>query len=84
MLRNFACPFCSTNIERCVSSDCRVKRKRKQASAGLLIIGLQQRFLSSVEAFARTLRVHRRTVQRQWERSARKDRTIAAVESIPL
>jgi hypothetical protein len=31
-----------------------------------LITGLQQRLLSSVEAFARTLRVHRRTVKRQW------------------
>jgi superfamily II DNA or RNA helicase len=41
--------------------------KRNQAAAGLLIVGLQQRLLSSVEAFARTLRVHRRTVQRQWE-----------------
>ncbi len=41
--------------------------KRKQAAAGLLISGLQQRLLSSVEAFARTLRVHRRTVERQWE-----------------
>ena len=44
--------------------------KRKQAAAGLLIIGLQQRLLSSIEAFARTLRVHRRTVQRQWEAGA--------------
>ena len=42
--------------------------KRKQASAGLLIVGLQQRLLSSVEAFARTLKVHRKTVQRQWEK----------------
>ena len=41
--------------------------KRKQATSALLISGLQQRLLSSVEAFARTLRVHRRTVQRQWE-----------------
>jgi len=41
--------------------------KSRQASAALLISGLQQRLLSSVEAFARTLRVHRRTVQRQWE-----------------
>lgn len=41
--------------------------KRKQAAAGLLITGLQQRLLSSVEAFARTLRVHRKTVTRQWE-----------------
>lgn len=43
--------------------------KRKQASAGLLIVGLQQRLLSSIEAFARTLRVHRRTVQRHWEQT---------------
>ena len=42
--------------------------KRKRAAAGLLIVGLQQRLLSSVEAFARTLKVHRRTVQRQWEK----------------
>jgi hypothetical protein len=40
--------------------------KRTQAAASLLIIGLQQRLFSSVEAFARTLRVHRQTVQRQW------------------
>ncbi len=43
--------------------------KRKQAASGLLIINLQQRLLSSVEAFASTLRVHRRTVKRQWEQS---------------
>ncbi|MFN3194041.1 MAG: DISARM system SNF2-like helicase DrmD [Aureliella sp.] len=43
--------------------------KRKQAAAGLLITGLQQRLLSSIEAFARTLKVHRKTVQRQWEKS---------------
>ncbi len=36
--------------------------KRTQASAGLLITGLQQRLLSSIEAFAKTLRVHRKTV----------------------
>lgn len=41
--------------------------KKKQASAALLVTGLQQRLLSSIEAFARTLRVHRKTVVRQWE-----------------
>ncbi|MGH7552349.1 MAG: DISARM system SNF2-like helicase DrmD, partial [Longimicrobiales bacterium] len=41
--------------------------KKSRAAAALLICGLQQRLLSSVEAFARTLRVHRRTVQRQWD-----------------
>jgi len=43
------------------------ENKRIQSASGLLIIGLQQRLLSSTEAFARTLRVHRRTVERQWE-----------------
>ena len=40
--------------------------KRKQAEAILLISHLQQRLLSSVEAFARTLAVHRRTMERLW------------------
>ncbi|MGO9122886.1 MAG: DISARM system SNF2-like helicase DrmD [Desulfomonilaceae bacterium] len=44
--------------------------KKKQAASGLLIIGLQQRLLSSIDAFARTLRVHRNTVKKQWESSA--------------
>jgi SNF2 family DNA or RNA helicase len=43
--------------------------RRSQAAAGLLITGLQQRLLSSIEAFARTLRVHRKTVQRLWQES---------------
>ncbi|MBL8793571.1 MAG: DEAD/DEAH box helicase [Planctomycetia bacterium] len=47
--------------------------KRKQAVAALLVSGLQQRLLSSIEAFARTLRVHRRTVERQ-----RKEQTASA------
>jgi len=44
--------------------------KRKQATSGLLIINLQQRLLSSIEAFASTLRVHRRTAKRQWEEAS--------------
>jgi hypothetical protein len=40
--------------------------RRAQASAGLLVVGLQQRLLSSIEAFARSLKVHRATVERQW------------------
>src|SRR5262249_33647436 len=43
--------------------------KGVRALAGLLVCGLQQRLLSSVEAFARTLRVHRRTVEKQAERA---------------
>lgn len=42
--------------------------KQKQAASALLITGLQQRLLSSIEAFARTLKVHRRTVAKQWEK----------------
>jgi hypothetical protein len=41
--------------------------RRTQTASGLLICGLQQRLLSSVEAFARTLHVHRKTIRRQWE-----------------
>ncbi len=39
--------------------------RRAQAASGLLICGLQQRLFSSVDAFARTLRVHQRTVDKQ-------------------
>lgn len=39
--------------------------KRVQAASGILIIGLQQRLLSSIDAFARTLRVHCRTMEKQ-------------------
>lgn len=42
---------------------------KAQAAAGILVVGLQQRLLSSIEAFARTLKVHRETVRRQWERT---------------
>ena len=42
----------------------------RRAAAALLTVGLQQRLLSSIEAFARSLAVHRKTVRRQWERSA--------------
>lgn len=42
--------------------------RRAQAAAGLLVVGLQQRLLSSVEAFARSLKVHRATAERQWEK----------------
>jgi superfamily II DNA or RNA helicase len=43
---------------------------RTQAASGLLVVGLQQRLLSSIEAFARSLAVHRRTVERQWQQAA--------------
>lgn len=44
--------------------------KRAQASAGLMAIGLQQRLLSSIEAFALTLRKHRKTVEKHWVQGA--------------
>jgi hypothetical protein len=40
--------------------------RRQQVEAGLLICNLQQRLLSSVYAFARTLKVHARTMERIW------------------
>ena len=43
--------------------------KRAQAAAGLLVVGLQQRLLSSIEAFARSLKVHRETVLRHWNKA---------------
>ncbi len=42
--------------------------RRAQAAAGLLVVGLQQRLLSSIEAFARSLKIHRATAERQWKR----------------
>ena len=39
---------------------------RGRAAAGLLVVGLQQRLLSSIEAFAVSLARHRKTVERQW------------------
>ena len=39
--------------------------EKAKASAALVVIGLQQRLLSSIEAFARSLEVHRRTLEKQ-------------------
>ncbi len=41
--------------------------RRVQTASGLLISGLQQRLFSSIEAFNRTLRVHQRTVRKDWD-----------------
>jgi len=48
---------------------------RTQAMASLLVVGLQQRLLSSIEAFALSLAVHRRTISRQ---AAGESRSLAA------
>ena len=58
--------------------------RRTQAAAGLLIVGLQQRLLSSVEAFARSLKVHRATVERQRARAEAADAAEAGEESASL
>ena len=47
---------------------------RGRAAAGLLVVGLQQRLLSSIEAFARSLERHRGTVERQWAEGTGKQR----------
>ena len=60
---------------------------RTQASAGLLVVGLQQRLLSSIEAFARSLKTHRKTVERQWtqaEERAERELTEAQAEQLIL
>ena len=55
--------------------------RKAQTAAGLLVVGLQQRLLSSNEAFARSLKVHRATVERQWRRAHAAD--TAGGESAP-
>jgi superfamily II DNA or RNA helicase len=47
---------------------------RTRAAAGLLVVGLQQKLLSSIEAFAISLARHRRTAREQWERFSSADR----------
>jgi superfamily II DNA or RNA helicase len=56
---------------------------RTQAAAGLLVVGLQQRLLSSIEAFSRTLSVHRKTVARQHERAEARDAVEALQTELP-
>ena len=57
---------------------------RARAAAGLLVVGLQQRLLSSIEAFARSLRVHRHTVERHWRegRGRNKPKSAEAAEAV--
>ena len=43
--------------------------RSKQAAGALVIGGLQKRLLSSIEAFAKTLAVHRKSVERALERA---------------
>ena len=54
---------------------------RTRAAAGLLVVGLQQKLLSSIEAFAISLARHRKTAREQWERFASGDGGDAAAGS---
>ena len=51
---------------------------RTRAAARLLVVGLQQKLLSSIEAFAISLIRHRKTAREQWERFASGDGQAAA------
>jgi superfamily II DNA or RNA helicase len=58
--------------------------RRKQAEAALLVSHLQQRLLSSVEAFARTLAAHRRTMERLWAADASTGNTASDAPHLDL
>ena len=67
MLPNSAWQLCWTNIGGTRELRLSGETRSTQSASGLLICGLQQRLLSSVEAFSKTLHVHRRTVKKQRE-----------------
>ena len=48
----------------------RAASKTARAASGLLVVGLQQRLLSSIEAFARSLKTHRGTLERRRRKAA--------------
>jgi SNF2 family DNA or RNA helicase len=53
--------------------------RREQTASALVVTGLQQRLLSSVEAFARTLKVHKRGVERALEELKKGEKPLAPV-----
>ena len=55
---------------------------RARAAGGLLVVGLQQKLLSSIEAFAISLARHRVTVRKQWEQAAVGEATAAGPGSV--
>jgi hypothetical protein len=57
----------------------RDESRSKQAAAMLVITSLQKRLLSSIEAFARTLKVHRTALERQATK-----RSKIRLENLPL
>ena len=57
--------YCGVREERLKNATARAR-----AAGGLLVVGLQQKLLSSIEAFAISLARHRTTVRKQWEEAA--------------
>ena len=57
-----------------------LESNRVRYAARLMVVGLQQRLLSSIEAFARTVLVHRKTVLRQWTEAHEGVATKARIE----
>ena len=55
---------------------------RARAAGGLLVVGLQQKLLSSIEAFAISLSRHRVTVRKQWEQAIVDEATAAGPGSV--
>ena len=55
---------------------------RARAAGGLLVVGLQQKLLSSIEAFAISLARHRVTVRKQWEQAMAGEATAAGPGSV--
>ena len=58
--------------------------KRQRTHFELLVTQLQQRLLSSVEAFARSLRVHRRTMEKIWSKEAQPSSDVRASSMGPV
>ena len=70
--------YCGLREERLKNASARAR-----AAGGLLVVGLQQKLLSSIEAFAISLARHRVTVRKQWERAAVGEATAASPGSAP-
>ncbi len=58
-------------------------RKSVQNAAALITTSLQKRLLSSIEAFARTLKVHRDTLERQARKAAEPPRDLSLLSAAP-
>ncbi|MBD1858011.1 DEAD/DEAH box helicase [Leptolyngbya sp. FACHB-1624] len=68
--------------------DCREARlkdapKSTQATAALVLTSLQKRLLSSIEAFARTLKVHRKAIERQAEQQTSTSQSFPLLRQAP-